>query len=62
MKTTVTVKDRQEAAAVCTAWNDQPTRALILIMGTLLQLPNDRARYRVLQFVTDKLAEDAESR
>jgi hypothetical protein len=58
MKTTIVVKDRDEARAVQTAMADPQTRAFVLMVGTLLQLPTDRARRRVLQFVTDKLAEE----
>lgn len=53
MKVTVDVKDKQEKSAVIAAMSDPVTRAFVLIMGTLMQLPNDRARKRVLSFVAD---------
>ena len=59
MKVSLTVKNRDEACAVQTAWDDPQIRAFVLVVGTLLQLPSDRARLRVLQFVTDKFAEES---
>lgn len=53
MKVTVDVKDKAEKSAVIAAMADPVTRAFVLITGTLLQLPSDRARRSVLSFVTD---------
>lgn len=55
MKVTITVKTKAEKEAVICAMDDPATRAMVLVMGTLLQLPTDRARVRVLRFVEDKL-------
>lgn len=60
MKTTVEVSSRAEAEAVKAAMEDPTTRAFVVTMGTLLQLPSDRARKRVLDFVRDRLDEDNE--
>jgi hypothetical protein len=59
MKTAIVVKNRREAAAIRTALDDPQTRAFVLTMGTLLQLPSEQARRRVLTFVADMLNEDA---
>lgn len=59
MKVAVDVKNRQEADAVRRAMDDPQTRAYVLVVGTLLSLPSDRARQRVMRFVADHLNEDA---
>lgn len=59
MVTCIEVANQAEADAVQRAFAHEQTRAFILIVGTLLQLPTDRARQRVLNFVADKLDEDA---
>lgn len=58
MKTTIDVADRQEAEQVRRALADPQVRAFVKVMGSLLALPTDRARERVLRFVGDKLAEE----
>lgn len=60
MKTAITVASREEAQSVQLAMADPMTRALVLTMGALLQLPSDRARLRVLHYVADKLNDDAD--
>jgi hypothetical protein len=39
------------------AMNDPAARALALVRGAIIALPNDPERRRVLQYVKDKLAE-----
>lgn len=58
MKTTIEVKDRKEAQLIKTALADPATRALVMVMGALLPLRSDRARARVLAYVSDKLNEN----
>ena len=52
------VKDHDEAVAIGRALTRPDVRAFVVVVGTLDQLPTDRARSRVLNFVLDKL--DAE--
>lgn len=59
MKTTVEVSDRREAEAVRVGLEDPAVRAFVVIVGVLKPL-TPRARERVMTYVTDKLAEDAE--
>jgi hypothetical protein len=58
MKARIDVADRQEAEQVRRALADPQVRAFVKVMGTLLALPTDRARERVLRFVDDKLDEE----
>ena len=57
MKVTVEVANRQQAEAVRRVFADPQTRALVLVIGTLLGLPTERARERVLRFTADALEE-----
>lgn len=50
----------QEAKAIRTALADPTLRAFLIVVGTLEQLPSDRARARVLRFVKDRISEEAE--
>ena len=50
----------QEQALIDRALEDESVKAFVLIMGSLLQLDSDRARLRVLRYVTDKLDEQRE--
>lgn len=59
MKTTIEVKDRKEADLIKTALDDPATRAFVQVMDALLPL-SQRARQRVMNFVTDKLNEEQE--
>jgi hypothetical protein len=43
------------------AFEDPNVRAFVKVMGILRVLPSDRARQRVLSFVTDSLAEQTEA-
>jgi hypothetical protein len=58
MRAYIEVKDRKEAVAIRRGLQDPVTRATVKVVGTLLQLPTDRARQRVLGFVVDKLNEE----
>ncbi len=58
MKVSVEVKDRAEASAVKAGMEDPTVRAFVVTMGVLRQLPSDRARKRVLEFISDKLDEE----
>lgn len=62
MKVELVVNDAVHAGALRAAWKDPITQALILTIGTLLQLPSQRARRRVLGFVQDKLDEEHHGR
>lgn len=57
MKIRIDVTDRAEGEAIRAALHDPETRAFVVTLGTLLQLPSDRARERVMRFVADKLDE-----
>jgi len=58
MKTSIDVVNRQEGEQIRRGLADPQVRAFVKVMGTLLALPSDRARERVLRFVDDKLAEE----
>lgn len=57
MKIQIEVNTREEGEAIKRALADATIRATVLCAGTLLRLPTDRARERVLAFVQDKLDE-----
>lgn len=59
MKASIEVKDRKEAALIQQALADPETRAYVNVMGALLGLPNERARRRVLTYVSDLIAEQS---
>lgn len=59
MKATIEVKDRKEADLIKAALDDPKTRAFVQIVGALLPL-SQRARTRVLAFVSDQLDEESE--
>lgn len=61
MKATIEVKDRKEADLIKAALDDPKARAFVLIVGALLPL-SQRARARILNFVTDQLAEEEEEK
>jgi hypothetical protein len=56
MKATIDVSDRKEADAIRAGLEIEEVRAMVVIVGTLTRLPDDRTRQRVLNFVIDKLA------
>ena len=60
MKANIEVTDRREADAIKRALEDTAVRAFVVVMGTLKMLPTDRARRRVLQYVSDRLDEESE--
>ena len=60
MKANIEVANRKEADAIRAGLDDPSVRAFVIIMGTLLMLPNQRARIRVLTYVKDRLEENAE--
>lgn len=62
MKATVEVANKGEVNAVQAAMADQTTRAVVLTMGALMQLPNTRIRKRVLAFVSDQLDDADEAK
>jgi hypothetical protein len=57
MKCSIEVKDRKEGETIRRGLAQPDVRAFVLVMGTLSQLPNDRARARVLQYVSDYAAD-----
>jgi len=60
MKTTIEVKDRKEAEHLRNGLEDPATRAFVVVMGALAQLPSKRAKMRVLTFVRDYFDEQDE--
>jgi hypothetical protein len=58
MKASIEVKDRREADAIRSGLEDPAVRAFVLIMGVMRELPTQRARARVLQYVTDRFQEE----
>jgi hypothetical protein len=57
MKARIDVRNRAEAEQIRRALADPQVRAFVKVMGTLLALPSDRSRERMLRFVDDKFAE-----
>lgn len=57
MKATIEVKDKAEREAIRAGMADPAVRAFVVVMGALAQLPSDRARSRVMQFVRDHFDE-----
>ena len=57
MKTTIDVKDRKEGDHIRRALEQPETRAFVIVIGILADLPTNRARKRVLDFVADSLDE-----
>lgn len=53
MKATIEVKDRKEGEHIRTGLEDPAVRAFVIVMGVLKALPTDRARIRVLSYVSD---------
>lgn len=60
MKVSIEVKDKKEAAAIRRAMSDPTTRALVVVVGLVLELPTDRARRRALWSAKDYLEEQNE--
>jgi hypothetical protein len=58
MKASIEVQDRKEAEAIRRGLEDPATRAFVVVMGALSDLPSARARKRVLQFVVDHFEEN----
>ena len=55
MKATIEVRDRKEADAIRAGLDDPELRAMVVVAGLLSQLPDDKTRQRVLNFVVSKL-------
>jgi hypothetical protein len=62
MKARIEVADRKEAEAIREGLEDPSVRAFVVMMGALKALPSDRARVRVMNYVTDMLNEEDEKR
>ena len=60
MKANIDVQDRREADAIKRGLEDPAVRAFVVIIGVMKELPNDRARARVMQYVKDRLDEEDE--
>ncbi len=60
-KIRVTVKNRAQARAIQAALERADVRAFAITIGLLDGLPTDRARVRVLQYVTDHCDETAKA-
>lgn len=54
MKTTLEVKTRSEGDAIKRGLEDQETRAIVVLLGTLAALP-DGTRQRVLEYVASRV-------
>lgn len=61
MKVAIEVNDRKEADQVKTAMDEPIVRAYVLVMGVLLQLPDDRSRKDVLAAVNLLIYKDKPS-
>ncbi len=59
MKVAIEAKNREDAAAIRAGMSDPVVRAIVVVSGILSELPSDRARIRAIQYVQDRLAEDA---
>jgi hypothetical protein len=57
MKTTIEVKDRKEGDAIRRGLEDPATRAFVVVVGALSELPRDRSRQRVMAFIKDHFDE-----
>lgn len=55
MKANINVTNRKEADAIRSGLEDPEVRAMVIVSGLLRQLPDDKTRHRVLNFVMDKL-------
>lgn len=60
MKASIEVGSRQEADQIRKGLADPVARAYVRIVGALSELPTDRARRRVFEFVRDSIAEASE--
>ena len=60
LQVAIDVKNRAEASQLKTAMGDPAVKAFALVMGTLLQLPSDRSRKRVMAYVKDYFEEQVE--
>ena len=52
-------ESHKEAKLIRRGLDDPRVRAFVKVMGVLLELPSDRARIRVLNYVADRAAEEA---
>ncbi len=57
MKIRIDVATRREGDAIRAGLTDPQVRAFVTVMGTLLRLPSDRSRVRLLRWITDKTDE-----
>jgi hypothetical protein len=55
MKAAIEVESKKEAELIRQGLADKDVRALVLVTGALLALPDDRARRRVLHYAADLL-------
>jgi hypothetical protein len=62
MKARIDVKDRTEADHITAALEDPETRAYVVVLGILQQLPDDAARVRVVRCVEILLSSAPETR
>jgi hypothetical protein len=58
MKVGIDCHDRREGELIRVALADPEVRAFVKVMGVLLPLSSDRARARVLSYVTDQMDEE----
>lgn len=58
MNVRIPVADREEGEQIRRGLEDPETRAFVRVVGTLVALPSDRARARVLGYVADVLDEE----
>lgn len=60
MKMTIEVSSREEGDLIRRGFDDPAVRAFVRIMGTLLELPTDEMRHRVLGFIEDSFPDTPE--
>jgi hypothetical protein len=58
MKASIEVSSRHEGDNIRAALEDDMVRAFVTVFGVLLRLPSDKARARVMQYVTDRLSDE----
>ncbi|MET0530057.1 MAG: hypothetical protein ABW003_17260 [Microvirga sp.] len=61
MKASIEVESKKEAGMIRRGLDDPATRALVIVMGALADLPSDRSRKRVLTLVADYFEEQRDS-
>jgi hypothetical protein len=58
VKLTLEVENREEGELIRDGLGDPIVRAFVKIMGALSRVPSDRAKARILRYVSDKIDEE----